>query len=234
MIGIICALKIELEGLIEKMESAEAITRAKMTFYKGKAFGNDIVACECGIGKVNAAMCAQVMIDLFAPSMIINSGIAGALSEETQIGDVVICSDVVQHDMDATEIGEPLGLIQFNDCKAIEIKADDKIIRALESACQRVENTKYETGRIATGDVFVSAKERRRKINSAFGAIACEMEGGAIAQVCFRNDVPFGITRAISDSVRDNEFVDFLKFREYAAEKSIRILCEFLRSQSAR
>lgn len=229
MIGIICALKVELEGIIEKMENVKTTQKAKMTFYSGKIFDKDIVAVECGVGKVNAAMCAQLMIDIFAPSQIINSGIAGALSNETEIGDVVICRDVVQHDMDGTSLGDPLGLLSFNDCSLIEINADDDIISKLEKACQSVENTKYETGRIATGDVFVSAKERRRKINEIFGAIACEMEGGAIAQVCFRNEVPFGITRAISDSMNENEGVDFFKFRDSAAKKSIKILCEFLK-----
>lgn len=228
MTGIICALRVEVEGLIDKMENIKETNKAGMTFYSGTAFDKEVVAVECGIGKVNAAMCAQVMIDLFSPDEIINSGIAGALSEETQIGDIVICRDVVQHDMDGTELGDPLGLIQFNDCKVLEIAADDDIIERLEKACQSVENTKYEIGRIATGDTFVSKKERRIKINSVFGAIACEMEGGAIAQVCFRNKVPFGITRAISDSVRENEAVDFFRFRNAAAEQSIKILCKFL------
>ncbi|MCQ4021595.1 MULTISPECIES: 5'-methylthioadenosine/adenosylhomocysteine nucleosidase [unclassified Ruminococcus] len=230
MIGIICALNVEVEGLIDKMENTMETSKAGMTFYSGTVFGKEVVAVECGIGKVNAAMCAQVMIDLFAPSQIINSGIAGALSEETQIGDVVICRDVVQHDMDATALGDPLGLIQFNDCKVMQIAADESIIAALETACKSVDGAKFEVGRIATGDTFVSAKEQRRKINSIFGAIACEMEGGAIAQVCFRNKIPFGITRAISDSVKENEAVDFFKFRNMAAQQSIKILCEYIRT----
>lgn len=231
MIGIICALKIEVEGLIEKMTNVQRLEKAKITFYRGFAFGRETVAAECGIGKVNAAMCAQVMIDLFDPEVIINSGIAGALSEDIGIGDIVICSDVVQHDMDSTDAGDPPGMIQFNDCSMIEIEASERAVRMLEYACKKVDGTKFEFGRIATGDSFVLAKERRRKINSLFGAIACEMEGGAIAQVCFRNGVPFGIIRAISDSVRDNEFMDFIKFRSYAADRSVKILCEFLQAE---
>lgn len=229
MIGIICALKVELEGLIQKMDSVKTTQKAKLTFYSGKIFDKEIVAVECGVGKVNAAMCTQLMIDLFAPSQIINSGIAGALSDKTEIGDIVICRDVVQHDMDGTALGDPPGLLSFNDCNLIEINADKEIISKLENACKNVENTKYETGRIATGDIFVSAREHRRKINELFNAIACEMEGGAIAQVCFRNEIPFGITRAISDSMNENEGVDFFKFRDSAAAQSIKILCEFLK-----
>lgn len=229
MIGIICALKVELDGIIEKMESVETTVKAKMTFYKGEIFGKSVVGVECGVGKVNAAMCTQIMIDLFKPSQIINSGIAGALSDATQIGDVVICNDVVQHDMNGIALGDPRGLLTFNDVNLIEINADSEVIAKLEKACRSVEDTKYEIGRIATGDIFVSAKEKRRKINAEFGAIACEMEGGAVAQVCFRNDVPFGITRAISDSVHENEAMDFFKFRSLAAERSIKIMCEYLK-----
>lgn len=229
MIGIICALKVELEGLIEKLDNVSTTQKAKMTFFSGKLFDKEIVAAECGVGKVNAAMCAQVMIDLFSPSQIINSGIAGALSDKTKIGDIVICSDVVQHDMNGIELGDPRGLLSFNDENRIEIEADNNIIKKLEAACKSVENTSYEIGRIATGDIFVSARKKRRKINENFGAIACEMEGGAVAQVCYRNDVPFGITRAISDSMDENEGVDFFKFRDSAAEQSIRILCEYIK-----
>lgn len=229
MIGIICALKVELEGLIKKLDDVTTTQKAKMTFFSGKLFGKEIVAAECGIGKVNAAMCAQVMIDLFCPSQIINSGIAGGLSYETKIGDIVICRDVVQHDMNGIELGDPRGLLSFNDENRIEIDADSNIINKLETACDNVENTKHKTGRIATGDIFISARKKRKKINDLFGAIACEMEGGAIAQVCYRNSVPFGITRAISDSMDENEGADFFKFRDSAAEQSIKILCEYIK-----
>lgn len=229
MTGIICALKVEVEDIIKMMENVKVEEKAGMRFYSGKIFGKEVAAVECGVGKVNAAMCTQVMIDLYSPDEIINSGIAGALSEDTEIGDVVICTDVVQHDMDTTELGEPLGMLQFNDCRVMSIEADCEIISKLEAACKAVPNTKYETGRVATGDKFVSRRDERRRINEVFSAIACEMEGGAIAQVCFRNKVPFGIIRAISDSVRENEEMDFFKFRDMAASRSVQIISEYLR-----
>lgn len=229
MTGIICALKVEVEDIIKMMENVKVEEKAGMRFYSGKIFGKEVAAVECGVGKVNAAMCAQVMIDLYSPNEIINSGIAGALSEDTEIGDVVICTDVVQHDMDTTELGEPRGQLQFNDCVLIEIEANEGIVKRLESACSAVIGTKYKKGRVATGDRLVLNRDKRKKINEIFSAVACEMEGGAIAQVCFRNKVPFGIIRAISDSMRENEGVDYFKFRDMAASRSVQIICEYLR-----
>lgn len=230
MTGIICALKVEVEDIIKMMDEVKVEEKAGMSFYSGKIFGREVAAVECGVGKVNAAMCTQVMIDLYSPDEIINSGIAGALSEDTEIGDVVICTDVVQHDMDTTELGEPLGQLQFNDCRVLSIGADSGIVSALEDACKAVPDTKFENGRVATGDKFVSRREERSRINEIFSAIACEMEGGAIAQVCFRNKVPFGIIRAISDSMRENEGVDFFKFRDMAAQRSVRIIEQYLKN----
>lgn len=230
MIGIICALKIELDGLIEKMYEVNTVQKANMTFFSGKIFSKDVVATQCGVGKVNAAICAQIMIDLFYPTQIINSGIAGALDEQTEIGDVIICSDVVQHDMNTTAIGDPPGLLCLNDDnKIIEIEADHNIAKKLETSCRSVNGINYKYGRIATGDIFVSAKEMRKKINATFGATACEMEGGAIAQTCFRNEIPFGIIRAISDNMNKNKGVDFLKFCKTAAQNSIDIMLEYLK-----
>ena len=148
-----------------------------MTFEKGEICGKEVVAVECGIGKVNAAICAQVMIDLFKPEAIINSGIAGALNDKISIGDIVIAKDVVQHDMDGTEMGDPPGEIWFNDERKIYIDADEKVHNCLLEACKTLEDTKVISGRIATGDTFVAAVERRLPIGSKFDADSCEMEG---------------------------------------------------------
>lgn len=228
MIGIICALKVEVEGIQKMMENVTTTDYARMTFVKGELNSKEVVAVECGIGKVNAAICAQVMIDLFKPQAIINSGIAGALNDKISIGDIVIAKDVVQHDMDATEIGEPLGQIQFNDEFKIYIESDEKIHNSLLEACQSLEDTKVISGRIATGDTFVAAVDRRLSIGNKFDADSCEMEGGAIGQVCYRNGVPFGILRCISDDITQNEFMDFQKFRELAGNKSIKAILQFV------
>ncbi len=228
MIGIICALKIEVEGIHNMMESPAARKYAGMTFISGKISGKDAVAVECGIGKVNAAVCAQAMIDLYRPDVIINSGIAGSLCTDVNIGDFVVAKDVVQHDMDGTELGDPPGEIWFNDEKRIEIPADEGVRNALYDACCKIKDTKTIMGRIATGDTFVASVDRRLEIKNKFNANACEMEGGAIGQVCYRNGVPFGIIRCISDDINQNNFMDFMEFRELASEKSIRAISLFI------
>lgn len=152
MVGIICALNIEVQGLKEKMTEISEQAYAKMSYTKGKIGATDVVAVECGIGKVNAAMCAQIMIDKFSPDVIINSGIAGALSKELNVGDIVVAKDVVQHDMDGTALGDPLGEIWFNDEKRIDIPTDDAVAKKLLDACTKLENTKSVMGRVATGD----------------------------------------------------------------------------------
>ncbi len=231
MIGIICALSIEVDGIVSLMQNKSEKTIAKMKYIKGEIFGREVVTTECGIGKVNAAMSTQVMIDYFCPNVIINSGIAGSVSREISIGDIVISTDCVQHDFDGTQMGDPKGLIQFNDEKRIDLPADKKTADKLYNACQSLADTKVLKGTIATGDIFVADKAMRQDIADTFGALACEMEGGAVAQVCYRNNVPFAILRCISDDFDDNKFIDFMKFREIAADKSICAIKNFLQAE---
>lgn len=228
MIGIICALSIEVEGLEKLLQNKTEHTYAKMRFVRGTINGKDVVMTECGIGKVNAAMSAQVMIDRFDPTVIINSGIAGSVSRALKIGDIVISKDCVQHDFDGTQMGDPKGLIQYNDEKRIDIPADIEIASKLCDACKGIDNTNVLLGRIATGDVFVADKGMRQAIADEFSAVACEMEGGAVAQVCYRNDVPFAVLRCISDDFDENKFVDFMEFKVIAADKSITAIKNFL------
>lgn len=229
MIGIICALKIEVEGIQSMMTDPGKITYARMDFIKGIISGRDVVAVECGIGKVNAAICTQAMIDLFKPDVIINSGISGALNDKISVGDIVIAKDVVQHDMDGTELGDPPGEIWFNDEKKIYIETDRKVSSCLHNACLTLTKTKTLMGRIATGDTFVAKREKRLLIGKRFNADACEMEGGAIGQVCYRNGIPFGILRCVSDDMKQNTFIDYNKFKKLASEKSIKAVSYFIR-----
>lgn len=230
MIGFICALGIEVEGIVKMMKNTDRKTFAKITYYRGDIDGTKVVCCECGIGKVNAAMSTQLMIDLYSPDVIINSGIAGSLSGDIRIGDIVVSDDCVQHDMDVTEMGDPLGMIQFNDEKRIEIPADKATADKLYAACKTIEGINVFRGRIASGDAFISAHERRQRIADHFAALACEMEGAAVGTVCYRNDVPFAILRSISDDFNNNDYVDFLTFSSLAAEHSIKVIGEFIRS----
>ena len=230
MIGFICALSIEVEGIVNMMKNNEDQTVAKITYHKGEVYGKEVVCCECGIGKVNAAMSTQIMIDLYRPDVIINSGIAGSLSGDIRIGDIVVADDCVQHDMDGTEMGDPLGQVQFNDELRTFFPADQATADQLFDACRTIEGITVFRGRIASGDVFISAHERRQRIADLFSALACEMEGAAVGTVCYRNGVPFAILRSISDDFNNNDYVDFMQFRTVAAERSIQAIGEFIRS----
>ncbi|MBQ7134068.1 MAG: 5'-methylthioadenosine/adenosylhomocysteine nucleosidase [Ruminococcus sp.] len=229
MIGIICALSIEVEGIAKLLDNKKEETFAKMKYIYGTVNGKEVVMTECGIGKVNAAMSTQIMIDKFSPDVIINSGIAGSISRELKIGDIVISKDCVQHDFDGTQMGDPKGLIQYNDETRIDIPVSLDIAQKLYDACKDLENTNVMLGRIATGDIFVAEKAMRSAIASEFSALACEMEGGSVAQVCYRNAVPCAILRCISDDFDENQFMDFMEFRTLAADKSISAIKNFLK-----
>ena len=233
MIGFICALDVEVEGIKKMMSNTTEQTIAKITFSKGEIFGKEVVCCECGVGKVNAAMSTQIMIDLYHPDVIVNSGIAGSLSRDIRIGDIVISEDCVQHDMDGTEMGDLPGEIWFNDEKRIDIPADPATADRLAAACEGLEDTAVFRGRIASGDAFISARERRQRIADMFGAISCEMEGAAVGTVCYRNEVPYAVLRCISDDFNENELMDFMKFRVIASEKTIRVIERFIENYGA-
>ena len=228
MIGIICALSIEVEELTKLLKNKEEKTIAKMKYISGDINGKKVVMTECGIGKVNAAMSTQVMIDHYSPQVIINSGIAGSVSKTLKIGDIVISKDCVQHDFDGTQMGDPKGLIQYNDETRIDIPVSKKVANKLLKACKDIKDTNVVLGRIATGDIFVAEKAMRSAIAEEFSALACEMEGGAVAQVCYRNDTPCAVLRCISDDFDENEFMNFMEFRFLAAEKSIAAIKNFL------
>ncbi len=229
MTGIICALKIEVEGLKALMSEGEKKTIAGMDFFSGEIKGRNVVLLECGIGKVNAAMGTQIMIDYYKPNVIINSGIAGSLSKELRIGDIVISKDCVEHDMNGTALGDPRGEIWYTDEKRIDIPADKATYEKLAQCCNVLENVNVKIGRVATGDIFISNVKQREFIAGEFKALCCEMEGGAVGHVCYRNKVPFAVLRSISDDLSFNEAVDFETFRNLAAENSIRVMTEFLK-----
>ena len=224
MIGVICAMAVEVQGLKTAMENVKIYNYGRMEFTAGTIGNNQVVTVECGVGKVNAAMCAQIMIDRFSPDVVINSGVAGAVSRDVKIYDMVIATEVLQHDMNVKALGDPQGEITFNDENRIYFPCDEKVVQTLEKACDK----KVFKGRIASGDMFVSEVNQRLQINKDFNALACEMEGGAIGQVCYRNDVPFCVFRVISDDVDSNEGEDFRTFCEKASRISIKAMKNFM------
>ena len=229
MLGIICAMAIEVEGILGLMESKEEIKKAGAVFTKGTLHGKDAVVTECGIGKVNAALTTQVMIDTFSPKAIINSGVAGALSEKLKVGDIVISTDAVEHDYDTTAFGDPMGLICFADEQRVDMPADKNLIDALMKVCENLEDTTVLSGRIATGDQFISNTEKRLKLGKDFDALACEMEGGAVGHACYRNKVPFAILRCISDDLTNSTSMDYESFKAFAASKTTAVLSDFIK-----
>lgn len=229
MLGIICAMAIEVEGILGLMENKEEIRKAGATFTKGRIFGKDVVVTECGIGKVNASATTQVMIDLFSPTALINSGVGGALSEVLKVGDVVIGEDAVQHDYDTTALGDEKGLICFASEQRVDIPASKELCESLFKACESLTDTTVLKGRIATGDQFISDTSARLEIRKEFNALACEMEGCAVGQVCYRNSVPFAILRCISDDLTNSTSMDYETFKGVAAAKTTTILSEFIK-----
>ena len=227
MTGIICALKIEVDGLKKLMTEYETKTIAGLDFVSGKAGGKDVVLLECGVGKVNAALGTQIMIDYYKPEVIVNSGIAGSLSKELRIGDIVISSDCVEHDMNGIALGDPRGEIWYTDEKRIDIPADKDTYERLFACCDGLD-VNVKIGRIATGDIFISSVKQREFIAKEFGALCCEMEGGAVGHVCYRNKVPFAVLRSISDDLSFNTGMDLDTFRHMAAENSIKVMTKFL------
>lgn len=229
MTGIICAMNLEVEGVIALMTDTEEKTIDGVTFYKGNLGKSEVVAVECGIGKVNAAICTRMMIDFYKPDCIINSGVAGALSTQVSVGDIVIATSAVQHDYDSTAFGDPKGLITCPNGNIINFPADEELSQKLCEAADKLEDTRVFRGVVATGDKFVSDSEERLSIGKEFSALACEMEGGAMAQVCYRARVPFAILRSISDDIGHNTTVDFNEFKVMAAKKTVDVLSDILK-----
>ena len=232
MIGIICAMQIEADGIIALCENVKTATHAKMKFTLGTLHGRDICIVVCGVGKVNAAMCALMLIEKYKPNLVLNSGIAGSLSPIVGIGDIVVATKSVEHDMNGTALGDKQGEITFPDGNMMFFECDKQASTLLAAICKEIPDTKVAQGIIASGDIFVSDRKQRFKINDRFGALACEMEGAAIGHVCVRCEVPYGIIRAISDDLDENKGMDFVKFCELASKKTVAAVSGFVKAYS--
>lgn len=228
-IGIIGAMEIEVASLKRDMTVRRALVKADMEFQEGVLEGQQVVVVRSGIGKVNAAVCTQILIDEFGVTAVINTGIAGSLKNEINIGDIVLSTDVVHHDMDATGFGYPLG--QIPQMNVFSFQADEEMRNLAKKVCEEV-NPEIQVfeGRIVSGDQFVSDKVVKEKISTNFSGYCTEMEGAAIAQAAHLNHVPFVIVRAISDKADDSATMDYPTFEAEAAEHSVRLIKGFLRN----
>lgn len=192
MVGIIGAMDIEVEKIKENMQIVSSETLSGTEFVCGTLWGVPLVVAVSGVGKVNAAICTQTMINRFEPRFIINSGVAGGLSSSLNICDAVIASEVIQHDMDTSPLGDPVGFI--SGINLVEIPSDPAISEKLFEAAKEA-GVNSIMGKIASGDQFISSSEKKAYLKETFNASACEMEAGAIGHTCFKNDVPFAILR---------------------------------------
>ena len=225
-IGIIGAMDIEVQALKELMESPKIETISSVDFYSGIINGVDTVVAVAGIGKVNAAVCTQTMILSYAPSYIINVGVAGGLAPELGIGDIAVAETVVEHDMDTSPVGDAPGFI--SGINLIHIPCDKWLADMMYKASKNIENANVLKGIIASGDQFIADDSQRKRITDTFGAIAAEMEGASIGHVCYMNKVPFGVLRAISDGANSDSVMDYPTFAKMAAKNSMKIICELL------
>lgn len=228
MIGIIGAMDIEINGFISNMTNPQTEKFSIFEFTTGKIGDKEVVTVICGIGKVSAAICAQIMIDRYSPDLIINSGVAGGLDSELDIADIAIATDVVQHDVDTTVFGDPEGYI--TNLNLVNIPIEEKIFKTLAECAGKIPETKVKCGTIATGDQFISTPYQKNLLKDKFDAIATEMEGGAVGHVCYANGVKFGVIRAISDSATGDALMDYETFKVIAAKKTTEITIDFIKS----
>lgn len=233
MVGIICAMQVEADGILSLMSEKSERVIAGMKFTSGVMHDKEVVVVVCGVGKVNAAMCTLALIQEYHPDCIVNSGVAGGVSKKVKIGDIVVATSAVEHDMNITALGDKQGEVSFPEGKVMYFDCDKTVAETLYNACTNLEDTKIEKGVVASGDIFISKRSQRIGINKLFSALACEMEGAAIAHVCSRANVPCGILRAISDDLDENEGMDFVKFCDMASKKTVAVIEKFVTDYKA-
>ncbi|MGD9569996.1 MAG: 5'-methylthioadenosine/adenosylhomocysteine nucleosidase [Sedimentibacter sp.] len=227
-IGIIGAMDVEVSELIESMENIKKETISGANYYEGTLQGKNVVVAKCGVGKVHAAVCAQTMILKYNPDIIINTGVAGSLNADLDIADLVISDNVVQHDMDTSGLGDPVGFISGVDI--INIPCSKSLVEKIESSARTLEKTNVIVGTIASGDQFICNQDKKDYIVKHFNALCAEMEGAAIGHVCFLNNIDFCIVRAISDKADGSAHMDFPTFTKIAAKKTTQLISTFLKN----
>ena len=224
-LGIIGAMTIEIETLKEQMKDIRISRRTGMEFLEGTLSGLDVVVVQCGVGKVNAAMCAQTLCACYGVTHLVNTGIAGSLSAQLDIGDLVVSQDAMYHDFDCVHFGYEMGKVPGMD--VVSFPADETLIRYASAAAESVNPGHVKIGRVASGDQFVAEKPLKEQIISRTQALCTEMEGAAIAQTAYRNQLPFVILRAISDKADDSAEMDYPTFETQAAHRCAEITREF-------
>ena len=222
-LGIIGAMRIEVETLLDKMENVTMTKHAWSEYYEGTLEGLDVVVVQCGVGKVNAAMCAQILCSCYGVTHLVNTGIAGSLCADLDIGDLVVSRDAMYHDFDCNAFGYPSGKVPGMD--VIAFPADETMMGYAFAAAETVNPGHTRIGRVASGDQFVAEKALKEKIIATTQGLCTEMEGAAIAQTAYRNGIPFVILRAISDKADDSAEMDYPTFERIAAHRCAEVTC---------
>ena len=226
-LGIIAAMSIEAEQIIAALSEKSIEKVGGINYTTGKIGNTEMIVAVCGIGKVFAAMCTQAMIVRFSPDVIINTGVGGTLTKELTIGDACVSSAVVQHDMDTSPLGDPVGLI--SGINVVHIPADEAMGDKILALCAE-EGIHAIKGIIASGDQFIADSAVKEKIISNFGGQVCEMEGASVGQVCYVNRVPFVIVRAISDDADGDAVEDYPTFAKKSADRSAKVVIRLAQS----
>lgn len=227
VIGIIGAMEEEVALLKQDMDVHETVEVASMSFCKGELCGRDVVVVRSGIGKVNAGVCAQILVDRFGVNVLINTGIAGSLDPAIDIGDMVISTDLVEHDVDATGFGYPVG--QIPRMETFSFPADEVLVEEAKAANEEANPDIHTfTGRIVSGDQFVSSLEVKEHLVHTFHGMCTEMEGAAIAHAAYLNQISCVIIRAISDKADNSATEDYPTFEKKAIEHSVRLVRNLL------
>lgn len=225
-IGIISAMDVETNLIVRELKRIKTESVVITNFYLGTLFDVECVVATSGVGKVCAAACTQAMIMKFNPDFILNVGIAGSLSEHVKINDFVIADSVIQYDLDKTAIGHKLGLI--SGLNIVNVPCARNINEKIILASQKVDDARIHTGVIATGDTFVANDKLKNNIVKNFNALACDMEGGGVGQVCYMNNVDFSVVRKISDNADENSLVNYDEFELRACERMSDVIFEFI------
>ena len=227
-LGIIGAMDVEVAALKEKMTDKIVHTIAGSDYCEGKLEGLDVAIVQCGVGKVNAAICAQILCDCFRVSHLVNTGIAGSLDAKLDIGDLLVSKDAMYHDFDCVHFGYEMGRVPGMDVTAFP--ADSTMIALASQAAETVHPGHVTVGRVASGDLFVAEKAAKDRIIAVTGGLCTEMEGAAIAQTAYRNGVPFVILRAISDKADNSAEMDYPTFERIAAHRCAEVTCLLARA----
>lgn len=228
MYGIIGAMQSEVTELLSELPKKKEVKVGGVRFYTGKLLGKiPVVIAQSGVGKVNAAVTTAAMIAHFKPKAVINTGVSGALSATLHVKDLAIASELVQHDMDTTALGDPAGFVSGPNL--VRFPVDKALLSGAKKVAEKL-GLRYETGIIASGDQFICTPEQKERIRNQFGAVSCEMEGAAIAHACYLGKTPVLVIRTISDNADGSSHTDFPVFAAEAAVQSARVVRELLMS----